>query len=97
MAPIAALSAWRAILPDRLALLRAPLSVVVLTCLLALLGGAALRSLWSILEARAERRARPRSALAGRIALVGAGRTAVALVRVLPFSIASSRIARSAM
>jgi len=81
--PLAALSAWRALLPDRLALLRAPWSVVVLTYLLALLGGAALRSLWSILEARAERRARPRSALAGRIALVGAGRTAVALVREL--------------
>jgi len=83
LAPIVALSAWRALLPDRLALLRAPWSVVVLTYLLALLGGAALRSLWSILEARAERRARPRSALAGRIALVGAGRTAVALVREL--------------
>jgi lipopolysaccharide/colanic/teichoic acid biosynthesis glycosyltransferase len=83
VAPIAALSAWRALLSDRLALLRAPWSVVVLTYLLALLGGAALRSLWSILEARAERRARPRSALAGRIALVGAGRTAVALVREL--------------
>jgi FlaA1/EpsC-like NDP-sugar epimerase/lipopolysaccharide/colanic/teichoic acid biosynthesis glycosyltransferase len=80
---LAALSAWRALLPDRLALLRAPWSVIVLTYLLALLGGAALRSLWSILEARAERRARPRSALAGRIGIVGAGRTAVALMREL--------------
>jgi FlaA1/EpsC-like NDP-sugar epimerase/lipopolysaccharide/colanic/teichoic acid biosynthesis glycosyltransferase len=81
-APLA-LTAWRALLPARLALLRAPYSVIALTYLLALLGSAALRCAWSILRARAERRSRPRPALAGRIAIVGAGRTALAVVHEL--------------
>jgi FlaA1/EpsC-like NDP-sugar epimerase/lipopolysaccharide/colanic/teichoic acid biosynthesis glycosyltransferase len=75
-----ALTAWRTLLPDRLALLRAPYSVIALTYLLALCGSATLRGAWSLLKARAERRSRPRPALAGRIAIVGAGRTALAVV-----------------
>jgi FlaA1/EpsC-like NDP-sugar epimerase/lipopolysaccharide/colanic/teichoic acid biosynthesis glycosyltransferase len=78
-----ALTAWRALLPARLALLRAPYSVSALAYLLALVGSAALRCSWSLLKARAERRSRPRPALAGRIAIAGAGRTALAVVNEL--------------
>ncbi len=78
-----ALGAWRARLPVELQLLRTPWSVLTLSYLLALLSGAALRRLWSAATAHAERRARPRSALSGRIALVGAGRHAHAIVQEL--------------
>ncbi|MBL8842585.1 MAG: polysaccharide biosynthesis protein [Planctomycetes bacterium] len=76
-------ASWRARLPTELQLLRTPWSVVVLSYLLALLAGAAARRLWSASTARAERRGRPRSALSGRIALIGAGRHAHAIVHEL--------------
>jgi FlaA1/EpsC-like NDP-sugar epimerase len=79
--PLAALlTLLRATMPDSLALLRAPYSVIALTYLLTLFARASVRWSWAKLVERAERRARPRPELAGRVVVCGAGRTAHAVL-----------------
>ncbi|MSR47683.1 MAG: NAD-dependent epimerase/dehydratase family protein [Planctomycetes bacterium] len=78
-----ALATWRANLPDRLQLLRAPWSVIALSYLLALLAAAVMRRAWTAATARAERRTQSRPALVGRVAIVGAGRIAHQVVHEL--------------
>jgi FlaA1/EpsC-like NDP-sugar epimerase/lipopolysaccharide/colanic/teichoic acid biosynthesis glycosyltransferase len=77
------LALLRATMPDRLALLRAPYSVIALTYLLALFLRAGARRTWATLVERAERRARPRPELSGSVVVCGAGRTAHALLQEL--------------
>jgi len=74
------LTVLRATMPDPLVLLRAPYSVIALTYLLALFLRAGMRWTWTALVERAERRARPRPELSGRVAICGAGRTAHAVL-----------------